>query len=149
MTCRSDMTTYEKARGLIAECIRKAKSGDDPEQTAESCLRAMRDKRIVPHNLRASGELFKRFHAHCRYLGDVTGIGYRTLYNKALRHAEKMHEWPMKIIPRRIRLDTGDIVEVDVPIPESTTRATTSNLMAAYQVIVDEAATAGVTLPED
>jgi hypothetical protein len=60
----------------------------------------------------------------------------------------KMQAWPVKIIPRMVKLDTGQVVDVDVPVPESSTRATTAQLMEAYNVITDEAMRAGVRLPE-
>lgn len=142
------MTTYEKSVTIIAEQIEKHRN-DPPEQLARRCLEAMRQKRILPHTMRASEAMFKRFHAHCKYLGDVTGKGYHHYYNLAINHAMRTGDWPHKIIPRRIRLDTGDIVEVDVPIPDSTTKATNGQLLAAYQVIEDEAKSEQIQLPED
>lgn len=142
------MTTYEKTVQIITEQVEKHRT-DPPEQLARRCLEAMRKKRIVPHTLRASEELFTRFHAHTRYLGNTTGRGYSYYYNLAVNHAMRMNEWPHKIIPKRVKLDTGDIVEVDVPIPESTTKATTGQLMVAYQVVQEEAQRHGIDLPEE
>ena len=119
----------------------------------------MRAKRIVPHTLKASDAMFKRFHAHCAHLGNVTGRGYAYYYNEAIEHAMKTGDWPHKIFPRRIKvydmdehgneLETYNIVEVDIPIPESSTRATNGQLLAAYQVIQDEAREHGIELPEE
>ena len=142
------MTTYEKSVQIVTAEIVKAR-GVAAEVVARRCLDAMRKNRIVPHTLRGSEEMFTRFHAHCRHLGNVTGRGYEYYYNMAIDHAVKTEDWPVKVIPRRIRLDTGDIVEVDVPIPGSSTKATNRQLMAAYTVITDEATRAGITLPED
>jgi hypothetical protein len=141
------MTTFEKSIATIAEQIEKHK-GESPVQVARRCLDAMRKKRIVPQTLRASEEMFTRFHAHCRHLGNVTGRGYEHYYNKAIGAAVKTEDWPVKIIPRRIRLDTGQIVDVDIPIPLSSTKVSTGALMAAYQVIEDEAKEHEVDLPE-
>jgi len=142
------MTTYQKAAQIIASVVDQHRT-EPADQLAVRCLDALRDKRIVPHVLRASEQMFKRFHAHCKYLGEVTGRGYEHYYNEAINHAMAIGEWPHKIIPKRIKLDTGDIVEVDVPLPESTTRATNTHLLAAYQVIEEEARRNAVQLPEE
>lgn len=141
------MTTYEKSAQIIAETIENNRARE-PREIAALALDAMRKKRIVPHTLRASDEMFTRFHAHCKHLGNETGRGYEYYYNLAIRGAMATDDWPIKIIPRRIRLDTGQIVDVDVPMPESTTKATNGQLLAAYAVIQDEAKRAGVALPE-
>lgn len=142
------MTTYEKTVAIIRDQIEKHRT-EPAEQIARRCLEAMRHKRIVPHTMRASEQMFKRFHAHTKHLGDMTGRGYSYYYNLAVNHAMKMDEWPHKIIPRRVKLDTGDLVDVDIPVPESTTKATNGQLLCAYQVIEEEARRAGITLPED
>lgn len=142
------MTTFEKALGILTETI-KAHRHDEPVQLARRCLEAMRAKRITPQTFRASEELFVRFHAHCRFLGESTGKGYRHYYTSAIEHAVKVDAWPVKVIPRMVRLDTGQVVDVDVPVPESSTKASTAQLMEAYSVITDEAMRAGVRLPEN
>jgi hypothetical protein len=141
------MTTYEKALQIVADTI-TAHRNDEPGELARRCLEALRAKRITPQTFRASEEMFVRFHAHCRHLGEETGKGYRYYYTAAVEHAMKMQAWPVKIIPRMVKLDTGQVVDVDVPVPESSTRATTAHLMEAYNVITDEAMRAGVRLPE-
>jgi hypothetical protein len=55
--------------------------------------------------------------------------------------------WPCKIVQRSIEIG-GDVIVIDVSVPESTTRATNGQLLAAYQVIVDGAKEHGITLPE-
>jgi hypothetical protein len=142
------MTTYERAVGILTDTI-AAHRQDEPVQLARRCLEAMRAKRITPQTFRASEEMFVRFHAHCRHLGAMTGKGYRHYYNESVRHSMATDDWPVKIVTRRIKLDTGQVVEVDVPVPESSTKATTRALMAAYTVIEDEARRAGVRLPEN
>lgn len=142
------MTTYEKTVDVIRKQI-EAHRNDPAEQLARRCVEAMRKKRIVPQTLRASDEMFKRFHAHCRHLGNMTGRGYEHYYNAAVNAAVKTEDWPVKIIPKRIKLDTGDIVEVDVPIPVSSTKVTNGALLAAYAVIEDEARAHGIDLPEE
>jgi hypothetical protein len=142
------MTTYEKAIGILTDTI-AAHRQDEPVQLARRCLEAMRAKRITPQTFRASEEMFVRFHAHCRHLGNMTGKGYGHYYNVAIKHAMATDDWPVKIIPRRIKLDTGQVFEEDVPVPESSTKATTRALLTAYEVIEDEARRAGVRLPEN
>ena len=142
------MTTYEKTVEVITDQVTKHRT-EPAEQIARRCLEAMRKKRIVPQTLRASEEMFTRFHAHCRHLGNMSGRGYEHYYNKAIAAAMKTEDWPVKIIPRRIKLDTGDIVEVDIPIPVSSTRVPNGALLSAYQVIVEEARDAGIALPEE
>jgi len=103
--------------------------------------------------------MFKRFHAHCSHLGNMTGRGYAYHYNEAIRHAMSTGDWPHKIIPQRVKiydqdengndLETYKVVEVDIPIPESTTKATNGQLLAAYSVIEDEAKRHGIQLPEE
>ena len=141
------MTTYSKSAEII-EGVLKENRDDPAEWLARRILDTLREKRIVPHQLRASEEMFTRLHAHCRYLGDVTGQGYRYWYNKAIAYAVAVNNWPFQIITRTVKLDSGEEVTVDVPVPDSTTKATNKNLMEAYQVIEDEAKIRGIELPE-
>jgi hypothetical protein len=141
------VTTYERTGEIIAKAI-TAGRGRSAEDIADSALRAMLKARIMPQPMRASGEMFVRFHAHCRFLGEVSKYGYRYWYAKAVAHAEAQEQWPVKIIPRTVTLDTGQTVTIDVAVPESTTRATNAQLLCAYQMITEGAAALGVALPE-
>lgn len=140
------MTTYERAAQIIAETLPSCR-GLPLDRAAAHILRALLDKRIMPQPMRASPELFKRFHAHCSHLGKTDGNGYRYWYNQAIAYAESVDEWPVKIIPRTVTI-AGEDITVDVAVPESTTRATNAQLLAAYQVITDAAAEQGIVLPE-
>lgn len=142
------MTVYQKAAEVIETTLRD--HGDEPgDWLARRILDNLRAVRIVPHTLRASEEMFTRFHAHCRFLGNETGRGYRHYYNKAIAHAMTMERWPCQVIPRRVKLDTGQVVDVDVPVPSSTTKASNAQLLEAYSVITDEAKREGIELPEE
>jgi hypothetical protein len=139
------VTTFEKARQIIAEALPKV-SGT-PEARAQAILDALLAGRIMPTTMRASTNMFVRFHAHCKHLGKETGYGYRHWYNDAIAYAESIDMWPCKIVQRSIEIG-GDVIAIDVSVPESTTRATNGQLLAAYQVIVDGAKEHGITLPE-
>jgi hypothetical protein len=141
------VTTYEKAMTIIAEVVEKHR-GETGEMVARRCLDALREKRIVPHTMAASGELFKRFHAHTRYLGRETMLGYRHYYDMAVQHAVTLGEWPIVVRPVMIELPGGEVHWRDANLPDTSKKATTSNLMTAYSVIEDEAKQAGVVLPE-
>jgi hypothetical protein len=142
------MSTYEQGVKIIAEQL-EAHRNEPAEQIARRCLEAFRKNRLALQRFRASEAMLRRFHAHARHLGNVTGIGYETIYNKAVNAAVKTEDWPVKIIPKRVRLDTGDIVEVDIPIPASSTKVTNGALLAAYAVIEQEAREHGIDLPEE
>ena len=141
------MTTFEKSVGIMADVIEKHRN-DTGAKLARRCLDALREKRIVPRSIRASEELFTRFHAHTRYLGEMTGRGYRHYYDLAVRHAVTVGDWPMVVRQVMITLPGGETFWRDVQLPDSTTKARTSHLMIAYGVIEDEAKLAGVSLPE-
>ena len=144
----SNITTYQKSAEIIEEVLRE--NHDDPaDWLARRILDSLREKRIVPHQLKASEEMFRRLHAHTRYLGSVDGRGYRYWYNEAINHAVKVHCWPVKIITRTVTLDSGEAIEVDIPVPGSTTKATNKQLLEAYSVISDEAKRQAIELPED
>jgi hypothetical protein len=139
------VTTFERARMIIAQTLPKL-SGP-PEAQALAILNALLAKRIMPTTMRASTDMFVRFHAHCRFLGKETGYGYRAWYNDAIAYAESMDAWPCKLITRDVDIG-GEKIAVDVSVPESSTRATNAQLLTAYQVIVDGAKHHGITLPE-
>ena len=141
------MTTYAKAAAIIAETLPKCR-GEKMADAADRILRALLAKRIMPTTMRASADMFKRFHAHVRFLGKETGYGYRYFYNLAVSHAESVDEWPVKIITRTVEIDGVDIT-VDVSVPESTTRATNGQLLMAYSIIEEGAREHGITLPEN
>jgi hypothetical protein len=109
------VTTFEKARMIIDETLRTI-YGHDYQEAGREILDALLAARIMPTTMRASTDMFVRFHAHCKHLGKETGYGYRHWYN--------------------------------VSVPESTTRATNGQLLAAYQVIIDGAKEHGILLPE-
>jgi hypothetical protein len=140
------MTTFEKSAQIIRDTI-EANRGESGDRLALRILKALRDKRIVPRTMRASGAMFTRFHAHCRYLGNLTG-SYKYWYNRAIRHAMRVDQWPVTIITHDVTVN-GTTVTVDVPVPESTTKATNAQLLEAYTVIQDGAKDAGIVLPED
>lgn len=111
-------------------------------------LRALLAKRLTVTALRASTDMFVRFHAHCRFLGTQTGDGYEGIYNEAIAYAESQGAWPVKMLARTVRIDGQDIT-VDVSVPESTTRATNEELLTAYAYIQMAADEHGVVLPEN
>ena len=134
------MTTPERARAIIAE--------HTTEQVADRIIAALARKRIGFVAIKASEELFKRFHAHCRHVGEQTGYGYRDIYNAAIAHAMEEDKWPCKMIPQSIDF-AGERVTVDVQVPESTTRATNAQLLCAYEYITETAGEHGIVLPEN
>jgi hypothetical protein len=101
----------------------------------------------MPTTMRASRDMFVRFHAHCKHLGKETGYGYKYWYQKAIEYAESIDMWPCKIIARPVSIG-GDVITVDVSVPESTTKATNGQLLAAYTIITEGAAEHGIVLPE-
>jgi len=142
------MTLFEKSVEVLEATI-TANRDESADWLARRCLDELRKVRIVPHRLRASEEFFTRFHAHARYLGGVAGPSYEYWYNKAIQYAMKVQNWPMKIVPTQVKLDSGEVITVDVPVPDSSTKATNANLMEAYRVIEDEAKIRGIDLPGD
>ena len=142
------MTLYQKSIEVIVETL-GAHEKEPDDWLARRILDDLRKKRIVPHHLTASDEFFTRFQAHTRYMGDTVGPSYRYWYNKAVRHAMKMHLWPVRVVPAVIEKEPGKWEIVDLPTADSSTRATSAQIMCAYSVIQDGAKTHAVDLPED
>ena len=93
------MTTYNAAAHIIADTL-PACRGVPLMQAADRILRALLDKRISTVTMRASAEMFRRFHAHCRYLGTATEYGYQYYYDKAVEVMVETGDWPVKIVPK-------------------------------------------------
>lgn len=147
------MTTHDKAKKVIQEMLLDwaAKGCDRAEfVVAEDIIQVLLKNRIALSTMTASPDLFKRFHAHARFLGrnNPDGFTYEDYYTMAIDHAIVMEDWPMKVITRKVEID-GREITVDVPVPESTKKANNRQLMLAYEVIKDEARRLGLTLPED
>jgi len=138
----------ERVLRLIAEICEK-RGISNGMGAAMQIVAALEKKRYMIRPMKGSPEMLRRLHAHCRYLGDTTGNGYEHYRDMAYRHAVDMHEWPTVIVPVAVPLDNGETVTVDVPMPDSSTKATNAQLMVAYQVIEDEARRAKSTLPEE
>ena len=140
------ITTHEKAARIIAETLPSCR-GKPVKDAADRILRALQKKRIVPVTMRASAELWTRFHAHTRYLGTVTGHGYRYYYDLAIDTMLAEDDWPVKIITKTISIDGHDIT-VDIQIAESTRKANNRQMLGAYTIITDAAAEERIPLPE-
>ena len=140
------VTTWERAAQIIAETCTKCK-GLASAELAARILDALLRARIMPTTMRASADMFTRFHAHCRFLGTATGEGYEEWYNKAVAYAVEQDDWPVKLIAKTLSIDGHDIT-VDVQVPQSTTRANNRQLLTAYTVITEGAKEHGVALPE-
>lgn len=141
------MTTHERTANIIAEALPQ-RGNETALDTADRILRDMLAKRIIPTTMRASPELFVRFHAHTRYLGIATEYGYRYWYDKAVDMMLSESDWPVKIATKTIKIDATDIT-VDIEVAESTRKANNRQLLGAYQVIEDGAKEHGVPLPEN
>jgi hypothetical protein len=141
------MTVNEKALEIITKALVQHTGGKASEM-ARHILDALKEVRIVPIRLRASQVFWTRYHAHCRYVGDMDGRGHDYWHNRATRHAFKMHMWPYKIVPTQVTVN-GVTIDVDVPVRDSSRNATNTQLMEAYSVIQDEAKRQGYELPED
>ena len=141
------MTLFNKTVEILEATIKEHRE-EPTDWLARRCLDELRKKRIVPHHLKASEEFFTRFQAHTRYMGDTAGPSYRYWYNKAVRHAMKMHLWPVRVVPAVIEKEPGKWEIVDLPTAASSTRATNAQIMCAYSVIQDGAKTHAVELPE-
>lgn len=140
------MSAYEKARNIIAETL--AYCNDmSPEATATACLDACLERRLVMTVLHASHEMFTRFHAHCRFVGKRTGRGYQDVYTKAIEYAMGFEEWPIQLVTKEVDVD-GRKLTVDVVIPESTTKATNTQLLKAYEYVLAVATEERIVLPE-
>lgn len=140
------MTTYERAASIIADSL-PGRGKETALDTADRILRDLLAKRIMPTTMRASADLFVRFHSHCRFLGEQTGYGYKHHYNEAIDTMVAEDDWPVKIITKAIEID-GTYITVDVEIAESTRKANNRQLLGAYQVLVDSAADHRIPLPE-
>lgn len=133
------MTVVEQARAVIVAAT--------SEQVADKIIAVLATKRIGFIAIRASEELFTRWHAHCRTLGDETGYGYREIYNAAIAHAVEQDLWPVRVIPQVVSV-AGEDITIDVQVPESTTRASNKQLLCAYEYITETAREHGIVLPE-
>uniref|UniRef100_A0A6M3LR10 Uncharacterized protein n=1 Tax=viral metagenome TaxID=1070528 RepID=A0A6M3LR10_9ZZZZ len=140
------MSIYERAHAIIVETLPSCK-GRPFDEVATLILKALYRKRIAPVAMKASVEMFTRFHAHCRYLGQATGDGYEGVYNDAIEYAMITDDWPCKIVVREIEV-AGETMAVDIQVPQSTTRATNAQLRKAYEYIEGVAKDRGVVLPE-
>ena len=140
------MTTFEKAKQVIAKTLPDCRGLSLPD-AAGLILNDLLKNRIMPTTMRASSDMFTRWHAHCRFLGTETGYGYSYWYNLAVSHAIEQDAWPVKVIPQKVVIDGADVM-VDVQVPQSTTKATNKQLLVAYEVIQDGAKEHGITLPE-
>ena len=133
------MTAYEKAHGIIAEML--------DAKTATRVLDALMRKRLAVAPMRASYDMFTRYHAHMRYLAQEIGQTYDELYIEARDYALQRGEWPVKL--SQIEIEFGGEVHIeDINVPQSSRLASTSNLTTAYQYIVDTAAEHKIVLPE-
>ncbi len=135
------MSTYEKSVGIISDIVHS-------QNMAVHILDVLLDNRITTTTMRASADLFTRFHAHCRYLGEHGGEGSRYWYNAAVAYAVERDSWPTQLIEKVITIDGHD-VRIDVLVPQSTRRASNAQLLVAYSVIVDAAKEKGIELPEN
>ena len=142
------MTVFQKAVEIIEKTLTD-NSEEPADWLARSIIEDLRLKKIGLKRLRASDELRTRFHAHTRYLGDVTGEGYDALKKRAIDHAMEVHSWPVHVVTRRLTLDSGETFDHEFTFAGPTRDATTPQLMEAYSVIVDEADRRGIELPED
>lgn len=144
-------TTYERAAQIIAETLKVHPSMSGAHiaamYIANQILEALMAKRIVPVVMRASADMFTRWHAHCRYLGDATEYGYKYWYDAAIAYAVEQDEWPVKVIEKTITIDGHDMT-FDIQVPQSTRQATNKQLCMAYTVITDGAKEHKVILPE-
>ena len=134
------MTTPERARAIIVEHV--------TEQVADRIIAALARKRIGFVAIKASEELFVRWHAHARYLGEQTGDGYKGIYHDAIEYAQEFDEWPCKLVVREVEVG-GEMISVDILVPESTTKATNRQLLKAYEYITEVAKERGIVLPEN
>lgn len=140
------MSTTSRARQVIIDTLPSCK-GHPFDEVADLILHALLAKRLTVVTLRASTDLFVRFHAHARYLGSQTGDGYEGIYNEAIAYAESQGDWPIKVLTRTVKIDGQDIT-VDVAVPESTTRANNRQLLTAYEYVTMAAEEHGIVLPE-
>lgn len=141
------MSSYAKAVAILTEALPGAKGRPYPV-AARYLMDALTEKRLHVVAMRGSPDMLRRFHAHARFLGRETGYGYRDIYNDALDYAMEHDEWPVREIVRHIEV-SGEIIAIDVQIPESTTRANNKQLMRAYEYVQDCAQEHGITLPEN
>lgn len=141
------MSTYEKAAQIFVETL-PACRGLPLDKAARKLLDALYASRIAPMTFRASDEMFRRFHAHCRYLGTATGEGYDGIYNAAIAYAREFDEWTCKTVAQTVVI-AGEEITVDVEVPNSTTKASNKQLVRAYEYITQTAAEHKIALPEN
>lgn len=141
------MSTADRAVSIFTDVLPSCRGKSYPD-TAKTLVRALLSHRLAITALRASVDLFTRFHAHCRYLGEVTGRGYKDVYNAAIEYAMSFELWPIEIVPYAVDVEGKKII-VDVTIKQSTTKANNTQLLKAYEYIVDTAKEEGKTLPEN
>jgi hypothetical protein len=140
------MSTYERAAVVIADTLPVCRGLPLPE-AATRILDALMAKRYVVIAMRASPDLFTRFHAHARFVGERTGDGYQGVYNDAIQYAVERDLWPCKLVVKTIDV-AGEEISVDFQIPESTTKATNAQLLCAYEYVTSVAAEQRLSLPE-
>ena len=143
------MTTVAKAKQIVIDTLPECK-GKPFSDVADILIDALQKKRIGLNTMVASPEFFRRFHAHCAYLGwhDRNGNGYEHWYNEAIAHAMAHEDWPRKVIVVEKEIG-GEVHSIDVVIPQSTKKANNRQLLLAYSVIEDEARRQGIELPEN
>lgn len=141
------MTTLERAYAVIAETLPRCK-GKLFAVASRMIVDALTEARITFETMRATPELFTRFHAHCRFLGVHGGEGYQYWYNAAVGHAVSVGDWPIRIVQQTVNI-AGEDITVDIEVPESTRLANNRQLMLAYSVITDGAAEKQLALPEN
>ena len=138
------MSTYERAAAIIAECG----VAPIPLDKAKAILDALMQKRYIVVAMKASHDMFTRFHSHARFLGTETGQGYEQIYNDAIAFAVEQDLWPTKLVVTTVNIG-GEDISVDVQIPESTTKASNKQLLSAYSYVEDTAKEHGISLPEN
>jgi hypothetical protein len=141
------MSTYEKAAAIFVDTLPECR-GLPWDKAARKLLDALYVARIAPMTFRASDELFRRYHAHCRYLGTETGRGYEDIYNASILYAREFGEWKCKTSTQTVVIADEEYT-VDIDIPLSSTKVSNKQLLRAYEYIVDTAAEHKITLPEN
>ena len=134
------MTTVERARQIIATATN--------DNTAGAIIAALAEKRIGFVTIRASADLFTRYHAHLRFLGHETGYGYEQIKADAEKYAMRVDMWPSKLWVETVEV-AGEEFKFDFQIPLTSTIATNAQLLKAYEFIVETAAEHKISLPEN
>lgn len=133
------MTVVEQARAVMVAAT--------SEQVADKIIATLATKRIGFIAILASKELFTRWHAHARFVGEETGYGYDFVYEHAIAYAMERGMWKFKILPQTVVI-AGEEITVDIKVPGSTTKASNKELLCAYEDIVDMAGEHKIVLPE-